>query len=132
MATSHDNFYVTTLIDRSTGESARVKNIVNTVATRLGFTETTDTDTVGDATLYAFTTTGGATLTTSDTLIAKGTPEAPFVFSVKDEGGDASSDNLIVDGGTATIDGGADITISTDYGSVTLYSDGTNLFSIVV
>ncbi|MCP4392696.1 MAG: hypothetical protein GY804_00220 [Alphaproteobacteria bacterium] len=30
MVTSHDNFFVTTLIDRATGESTRVKDIVST------------------------------------------------------------------------------------------------------
>ncbi len=130
MATSHDNFYVTTLIDRSTGESARVKDVVNSTTTRLEFAVTTDTDTVGDATLYAYTATLGATLTTSDALIAKGSTTVPYVFTVKDEGGNAGTNNLIVDGGTANIDGNADFTINADNGVVTMYSDGTNLFTI--
>ncbi len=130
MATSHDNFYVTTLIDRSTGESARVKDIVNTTTSRLEFAATTDTDTVGDATLYVYTGVDGATLTTSDALIAKGSTTVPYVFTVKDEGGDAGTDNLIVDGGTADVDGSPSVTIAANYGAVTLYSDGTNLFTI--
>ncbi len=130
MATSHDNFYITTLIDRATGESASIKSIVNSTTTRLGFAITTDTDTVGEATLYSYTATAGATLTISDALIAKGTTEVPFVFTVNDQGGNAGTNNLIVDGGSADVDGSPSVTISADYGAVTLYSDGTNLFTI--
>lgn len=50
---------------------------------------------------------------------------------VKDESGAAGTNNITVaTQGAETIDGGANIIISTNYGAVVLYSDGTNWFSI--
>lgn len=48
-------------------------------------------------------------------------------ITVKDESGGASSNNIVVDGnGAETIDGAANITITADYGQVTVYSDGSS------
>lgn len=50
---------------------------------------------------------------------------------VKDAGGNANTNNITIDTeGAETIDGSATNVISTDYGSVTLYSDGSNWFII--
>lgn len=44
---------------------------------------------------------------------------------LKDEGGAAGTDNLtLARQGTDTIDGGTSVVISTDYGTVSVYSDG--------
>lgn len=53
------------------------------------------------------------------------------VITVKDESGAAGTNNItIATEGSETIDGAATSVISTNYGSVTVYSDGTNWFVI--
>jgi hypothetical protein len=55
----------------------------------------------------------------------------PWVFTVKDESGGANANNItIVTQGAETIDGAASVAITEDFGSITLYSNGSNLFSI--
>lgn len=50
---------------------------------------------------------------------------------IKDAGGDASTSNItIATESSELIDGSASATISADYGYMTLYSDGTDLFTI--
>jgi len=52
-------------------------------------------------------------------------------YIIKDEGGNASSNNItIATPGTETIDSSASTTIVSNYNSVTLYSDGSNWFII--
>lgn len=51
-------------------------------------------------------------------------------FIIKDEGGAAETYNIIVDSVSGNIDGSSSITISINYTSVTVYSDGTNYFLI--
>ena len=47
------------------------------------------------------------------------------MFIIKDEGGSAASNNVIVaSSGSDTIDGVTSVTIATNYGSVSVYSDG--------
>ena len=59
-------------------------------------------------------------------LIAAGT----YVIVVKDEYGTAGLNHITVSGeGAETINGVASIDIVEDYGSMRLYSDGTNLFT---
>jgi len=51
------------------------------------------------------------------------------VFTVKDESGQASTFNIIISTeGSETIDGNDTYIISTNYGAVNLYSNGSNLF----
>ena len=55
----------------------------------------------------------------------------PWIFTIKDESGGANANNIsIVTQGGQLIDGATSIAITEDYGSVTLYSNGTNLYSI--
>lgn len=50
---------------------------------------------------------------------------------VKDESGGATTNNITIDTeGAETIDGGASVTISVNYGVTKLYSDGLNWFSL--
>ena len=53
-------------------------------------------------------------------------------ITIKDESGNASVNNITVNGfnGSQTIDGSLSVTISTNYGSVTLYSDNVSWYSI--
>lgn len=133
MAQSHDNFFVTTLIDRASGESARVKDMAAAVSTRLAFagTGTVTSTSLGLAKIYGYTDTQGVTFDISDDLIALGSTDTPFIFIIKDEGGNAGTNNIIVSTtGAGLIDGAATATISTNSASLSLYSDGTDLFSI--
>ncbi len=51
-------------------------------------------------------------------------------ITFKDAAGGASSFNIVIDTeGAETIDGAASLTISADYGSKTLYNDGSNWFT---
>ncbi len=53
------------------------------------------------------------------------------VYTVKDESGAATTNNITVaTEGSENIDGSATNVISTNYGSVTYYSDGTNWFTV--
>lgn len=67
-------------------------------------------------------------------LLSAGTYGKGRIIIVKDVTGSAGTNNITIDpNGTEKIDGGAagvPITISTNYGSVTLISDGSNLFTI--
>lgn len=80
------------------------------------------------------------TLTSSDYIIGvtdtsaarvMSLPAAPStgqVFVIKDQSGAASNGNLSVDvtGGVVTIDGATSYVISSNYGSITVYFNGTN------
>ncbi len=72
-----------------------------------------------------YTATGAVTVTIPTALI-------PYIkeLTVKDSGGSAGTNAIsIATEGSETIDGGASASISANDGSVTLYSDGTNLFT---
>jgi len=66
------------------------------------------------------------TISTED--IATGSTSNPRFFLIKDEEGAANTYNITVSGESGTIDGAASLTISTNYGAIMLYADGTNLF----
>lgn len=52
-------------------------------------------------------------------------------ITINDESGGAATNNIIIDTeGAETIDGVASVSITADYGDITLYSDGTNLFTV--
>lgn len=97
----------------------------------VAFAATTTTTTLGFKKIYACTSTAAArTLTISSVDIAKGSAANPWKFVVKDESGGAGTNNItIATEGAQTIDGAASIAITADYGSASLYSNGTNLFS---
>jgi hypothetical protein len=71
------------------------------------------------------------TLTISSAQIASATDADVWVFTVKDETDAANANNITLDTvGAETIDGAASVAITTDSGSVTLYTRGGNLFSV--
>lgn len=52
-------------------------------------------------------------------------------ITIKDESGGAGTNNILIDSeGSETIDGDPSVSIIVDYGTVSLYSDGTNLFVV--
>jgi hypothetical protein len=60
------------------------------------------------------------------TLPAVANVEAGQTYVVKDEGGDASGSTITVDGdGSETIDGATSVTITTDYGALSIYCTGS-------
>lgn len=73
-----------------------------------------------------YTATGACTITIPTTQITDGRK-----FIVKDASGNAGTNSItIATQGSETIDGAATLTVSTNYGKLTLYSDGSNLFTI--
>lgn len=72
-----------------------------------------------------YTSTGAVTsltLPTAQTVIGR-------IITVKDAGGNANTNNITIDTeGSETIDGQSTLVINSDYGSVELYSDGSNWF----
>jgi len=51
-------------------------------------------------------------------------------YRIKDESGEGATKNITVVGASGNIDGAANYVINTNYGSVTIYSDGTNYFTL--
>lgn len=96
-----------------------------------GFAMDANTQGMGRRQLYRCTNTAAPRILTIRTAdIATGSPQ-PWVFTVKDESGGANANNItIVTQGAETIDGAASVAITEDYGSIKLYSNGANLFSI--
>jgi hypothetical protein len=68
------------------------------------------------------------TISTED--IQSGSTANPRVMVVKDESGNAATNNITVSGETGNIDGAANFAIASDHGSITIYADGTNLWIV--
>ena len=65
------------------------------------------------------------------TLPAAATVESDKLYIIKDESGAAGTNNITIDGNASeTIDGQATATIGTNYGSRTIFCDGSNWFTI--
>ena len=67
--------------------------------------------------------TAAATMTLPDPANVEGQ-----YFIVKDANGNAETYNIEIDTVTGTIDGNASVTMTVDWMSLTIYSDGTNYF----
>ncbi len=80
-----------------------------------------------DGTLHVtYSATGVCTITWPTAQIV-----ADRMVRIKDAGGNASVNNItIATEGSETIDGAASYVLTLDYSSITLYSDGTDLFII--
>jgi len=102
--------------DKTTTISSVVKSVTGATYTLLAT----------DGILHvSYTATGAVTITVPTAQITA----TRLPFDVKDAGGNATANNItIVTEGAETIDGEANAVISTSYNSLTLYSDGTNLF----
>jgi predicted phosphodiesterase len=87
---------------------------------------TSDTTLYGQDNIVGVDTSGGSvTITLNSNQCNEGQ-----VCTIKDEGGAAGTNAITIDTqGSEAIDGGSSVTISTDYGSVDIYSDGDNFFS---
>ncbi len=87
----------------------------------------TNYTTTADNCIVSVDSTGGAvTITLGSASVATGK-----IVVIKDAGGSANSNNITIDTeGSETIDGSASTSITSDYGVVRLYSDGTNWFII--
>jgi hypothetical protein len=62
--------------------------------------------------------------------IQEGTSDKPEYFTVKDESINAGTNNITISGESGNIDGAANFVINVDGGSITFYSDGTDLWII--
>lgn len=102
------------------------------IQTSLGFKRTTVADIaytvlVTDL-IVAYTT---LTAARTVTLPAAATAGARKVYIIKDEAGTAATNNITIDGNASeVIDGSTTKIINTNYGSVTIYCNGTAWFSI--
>lgn len=96
------------------------------------FTGNNNTGALGLRGLYPYTgPNAAATLTISAADIARGSNINPWVFTVKDQNGFAAvGPILITTEGPALIDGAGSISITSNFGAVTLYADGDNLFTL--
>ena len=56
-------------------------------------------------------------------------PAAGWFCSIKDEGGDAATNNITISGNGLDIDGSSSITINQAYGEINFYSNGSNYFA---
>jgi len=80
----------------------------------------------GDYIIGVDTTSSAVTVTIPTALVRK----AGYVLIIDDKGGNAGSNNITVaTEGSEKIDGAASATISTDYASLALYTDGSNWYS---
>lgn len=119
-----------------TGNGTELEPPVSSIGSPFGgaaeFTTDANTDKldVVPVSLYRFTGTGGATLTLDDNTKEFARDSNAWIFTVKDEGGDCTANPLTIAPESGTIDGAASIQIVIDYGSVVLYSDGTNFWSM--
>lgn len=66
------------------------------------------------------------------TVTLLNTPLVNAVFVIKDESGAAAINNITVTcaNGTTTIDGNTTVAINTNYGSITVYYNGTSYFIV--
>jgi hypothetical protein len=94
------------------------------------FDNTINTDDLPPASIYCFTSNLGGTLYLGGNVLNLGTASSLYTFTIKDEGGNASINPLVIDGNGATIDGQATYTVPTDYGAVSLYTNGTSYFTV--
>lgn len=98
--------------------------LASTRHTQQTFAGTGTINTTGN--VVSFTGTSGGTLTLP-------TATSAYLYFIKDEGGNAGTSNIIIDPpGSVAMDGSASgsITIAKNYGSVIVYSDGSNWFSL--
>jgi hypothetical protein len=64
------------------------------------------------------------------TALSAATAGAGYILIVKDEAGGAATNNITITPTSGNIDGAASKVINTNYGTVTIYSNGTNWFTI--
>ncbi len=97
------------------------KNVLNVTAVSASTYSVLEADYILHVT---YTNTGAATVTIPTAQV-----EAGRILHIKDADFNANANNITVaTGGSEKIDGNATYTISTDGGSVSLYSDGTDWF----
>jgi len=65
-------------------------------------------------------------------LPGTGTSARPKFYTIKDESGNASTYNITVAITGGALDGAPSYVINVDYGSITVYDNGTNFFIISV
>ena len=105
---------------------------INGPTSRAPFAVDETTDNLGRKDIYASTSGGEVrSLVISTATIDSSFDSNIWVFMVSDETGDANANNIVLTTeGSQTFDGVASVSITEDYGSVTLYAAGGNLFSV--
>lgn len=109
-------------IGASTKAFLNTDKLVTSVGRRIQTTVTTTNLTIVDG--YEVIIVG--TLSGTVTITLPASPTAGDIYTIKDQGGDAASFNIIVDGNGNNIDGLSTYTINTDYQSITvIFANGT-------
>lgn len=123
-------------VNYSIGDLETYFNLSTTALKRASFSADAGTEelipVVSSINVFACTDTSAArTLTISTSTIIQGTLTTPVFIHIKDESGGAATNNITIDTeGAETIDGAVSLTINANYGSVQLYSNGSNLFTV--
>ena len=109
-------------------DDVRRLSIDNAFQPAVAFSSSNTTTGLGVFKLYSFTGAIGAVLSLEGNLLNLGSEEALYTFAIVDEGGSAGTNPITITGGDTTISGNSSVAISTDFGSVTIYSNGTEFF----
>jgi len=119
-------------VDEATGELTVTDSAGNTwTLQHIGYVGITNTDTpyttvASDRIIGVDSTAGVVTVTLASSLV-----DTPRTILIKDEGGQAASNNItIATEGSETLDGAATVVLNTAYGSAGFYTNGTNWFKI--
>lgn len=122
--TSGYNLYINQLFPSSTGNYYAL----NVQGGQIWFRTTTaasETETTARTIVGVTSTAAARTITLPATP-----PDSGWIIVVKDESGGAATNNITVAGNGNNIDGAANYTINTNYGSVMIYSSGSKYFTM--
>lgn len=115
------------LTPQNTTAANKVSGAVATSSDLYTSKSTTYAMSVDDVLVAVESTGGGFTVTAPDATTMK----RGRLYYIKDEGGACAANPVTLDPfGAQTIDGAADIDINADFGAVTFYSNGFNLFTL--
>lgn len=105
----------------------RVRALENAETITLGYINDATSSITGDKSIYKI----GIDTTATTIVLTSAGLNSQTSFTIKDGIGNASANNItIVTENSETIDGTSSIAITSDYGSVTLFNDGYNWFTI--
>ena len=109
-------------------DDVRRLSIDNAFQPAVAFSSSNTTTALGVFKVYRFTGAIGAVLSLEANLLNLGSEEALYTFTIVDEGGSAGTNAITISGGAATISGENSVLIDTNYGSLTIYTNGTEFF----
>ena len=111
-------------------DDVRKLSIDNAFQPAVAFASSNTSTALGVFKVYRFTGTTGVVFSLESNLLSLGSEGAIYSFTIVDEGGSAGTSPITVSGGAATISGQNSALIDTNYGSLTIYSNGTEFFIV--